>query len=290
MEEKQGPFKIDLSASDGSDENISNIITPKKTNGLKSSMPVSAATKSHATVYISIGLVLIGILFVIGYLSLWNAIKAINISGTEEMANLSKELNEKIASVNQLIEDQKKSLKDDIAGMNSKIKSLESNVSAVNKAEKNNKSELQSSISDIRKDLDPIQKQLESLKAQTDKMIAKTDEITGSMAKFQSAIQKNQQDIEKLAASAVDAGKLENALKKERDANKQTLNTLTNDITTLKKSIKDMEDRLSKIKAFSSPSTAPSSPPSSAPSTRIQTPSTRPSAPKSGGIIEEEIY
>jgi predicted nucleic acid-binding Zn-ribbon protein len=283
MEENQGTFKIDLSASDSVEEKISNIIPPKKSNGYKTTIPESPATKNQSTIYIVIGLVFISIIFAFGYFSLRTAIKAINISGAEEIANLSKELNEKIATVNQLIEDQKKAIKDDISGVSTKMKTLESNV---NKAEKTNKNELQSAIADMRKELDPLKNQVDGIKQQIDKMAGKTEEFSGSIAKVQAAIQKNQQEIEKISASNIDAAKLEAALKKERDAGKQSINTLTNDISTLKKSVKDLEDRVNKTKGTSS---ADPSPPTGS-STTSKTQSTGAPTSKPGGIVEEEIH
>jgi predicted nucleic acid-binding Zn-ribbon protein len=283
MEENQGTFKIDLSASDGVEEKISNIVPAKKSNGYKTTIPESPAAKNQSTIYIAIGLVFISIIFAFGYFSLRSAIKTINISGAEEIANLSKELNEKIATVNQLIEDQKKALKDDISGVSSKMKTIESNV---NKAEKANKNDLQAAIADMNKELDPLKKQVDGLKPQIDKMAGKTDEVSGSVSKIQAAIQKNQQEIEKISASNIDAAKLEAALKKERDAGKQTINTLTNDISTLKKSVKDLEDRVGRLKGASS--AAPSSSTGSSSTTR--TPSTDAPTSKPGGIVEEEIH
>jgi chromosome segregation ATPase len=283
MEENQGTFKIDLSASDGVEEKISNIVPPKKSNGHNTSIPESSPTRNSAPIYITIGLVFVGLVFLIGYLSLRNAIKAINISGAEEIANLSKDLNEKVATVNQLIEDQKKAFKDDIAGVSTKMKTLESNVG---KAEKANKNELQAAVADMNKELDPLKKQAEGIKQQLDKVAGKTDEVGGSVAKIQASIQKNQQEIEKISASNIDAVKLESALKKERDASKQTINTLTNDISTLKKSVKDLEDRVSRLKGASS--TTPQT--SNGSSTTVKTPTNDMPSSKPGGILEEEIH
>jgi len=280
MEENQGTFKIDLSAPDNAEEKISNIVPPKKSNGSKTIIPELPAAKNQSTLYIAIGLVFISIIFLIGYFGLKNAIKAINISGAEEIAKLSKEFNDHKAAVSQLIEDQKKVFKDDISGINTKVKTIESNVS---KAEKANKNELQSAIADLNKEIDPLKKQLEGLKQQIDKLAGKTDEVGASVAKFQTAIQKNQQDMEKISASNIDATKLETALKKEREANKQTINTLTNDISTLKKSLKDLEDRVSRIKGASS------SAPSSGSSGAAKMPSSGSPTSKPGGIVEEEI-
>lgn len=280
MEENQGTFKIDLSAPDNAEEKISNIVPPKKSNGSKTIIPELPAAKNQSTLYIAIGLVFISIIFLIGYFGLKNAIKAINISGAEEIAKLSKEFNDHKAAVSQLIEDQKKVFKDDISGINTKVKTIESNVS---KAEKANKNELQSAIADLNKEIDPLKKQLEGLKQQIDKLAGKTDEVGASVAKFQTAIQKNQQDMEKISTSNIDATKLEAALKKEREANKQTINTLTNDISTLKKSLKDLEDRVSRIKGASS------SAPSSGSSGAAKTPSNGSPTSKPGGIVEEEI-
>jgi methyl-accepting chemotaxis protein len=286
MEENEGTFKIDLSESDGVEEKISNIVPPRKSNGSKTKILETPATKNHTSLYIAIGLVLIGILFVFGYYSLWSAIKTINIAGTEEIANLSREINEKITGVNQLMEDQKKTFKDELSGVNTKIKTIDSSLSTVNKAEKANKSELQAGIADIKKALDPLKNQIDALKQQTDKMSGKTDEVSGSVVKIQSAIQKNQQEIEKISASNIDAVKLESALKKERDAGKQAINSLTSEISTLKKSIKDLEDRVSRLKSTSSVAPAPST----GTSNTTKAPSTGSPAPKPGGIIEEEIY
>ena len=272
MEENQGTFKIDLSASDGVEEKISNIVPTKKSNGSKPNIPEPPAAKNPSTTYIAIGLVFISILFAFGYFNLRNAIKTINISGAEEFASLSKELNEKIATVNQLMEEQKKTIKNDISGIGTKVKTLESSVASITKTEKTSKSELQSGISDIKK-------QMDGLKQQADKIGGKTDELGGSISKIQAASQKNQQDIEKISTANIDAVKLEAALKKERDANKQTINTLTNDVSTLKKSIKDLEDRVNRLKSQTS----------TARSNTTKTPASGTPSTKPGNIIEEEI-
>jgi chromosome segregation ATPase len=286
MEEKEGAFKIDLSASDVNEEKISNIVPPKKINGAKIAIADAPPAKNPAALLTAIGLVLLAVLFAAGYYSLWNAIKTINISGAEEIAGLSKELNEKIAMVNDLIEQQKKSLKEDISGVSAKIKTMESNLAVVTKAEKTNRSELQSALEAIQKELDPLKKQTNDIKQQADKIAGKTEEVSSSMTKVQSAIQKNQQDIERMSAAAVDAAKLESALKKERDANKQTINALANDISTLKKAVKDLEDRVSRLKNTSTALPAPSTGSSS----NNKAPSTSAPSSKPGGIIEEEIY
>jgi chromosome segregation ATPase len=286
MEEKEGAFKIDLSASDVNEEKISNIVPPKKINGAKIAIADAPPAKNPAALLTAIGLVLLAVLFAAGYYSLWNAIKTINISGAEEIAGLSKDLNEKIAMVNDLIEQQKKSLKEDISGVSAKMKTMESNLAVVTKAEKTTKSEFQSALEAIQKELDPLKKQTNDIKQQADKIAGKTEEVSSSMTKLQSAIQKNQQDIEKMSAVAVDAAKLESALKKERDANKQTINALTNDISTLKKAVKDLEDRVSRLKNTSTVLPAPSTGSSS----NNKAPSTNTPSSKPGGIIEEEIY
>jgi chromosome segregation ATPase len=158
-------------------------------------------------------------------------------------------------------------------------------VATVNKAEKSTKSELQSAIADIKKDLDPLKKQINDLKQQTDKVVGKTDEVGAIVLKVQTAILKNQQDIEKVSAANIDAAKLEAALKKERDAGKQSIATLANDISALKKSIKDLEDRVGRLKNASSAVPAPST----SPSNTNKAPSTGAPASKPGGIVEEEI-
>lgn len=280
--EKQGTFKIDLTGPDAAEEKISNIVHTRKPAG-----PKPSTTNAQSPPYVVIGFAAVVIVFILGYFSLRSAINAIDSSGATGITNLSKDLNDKFTALTQQLDEQKNKSKNDIADIEKKIKNVESGVATVIKAEKTGKSELQVAISGLEKELEPLKKQIEDLKQQAAKMTGKMDEAVSSMSKMQGTVLKNQQEIDKLSATNIDAAKLETALKKERDANKQTINTLSSDILALKKSIKDLEDRISKNKSTSSiPPSSNSTSQSGIPKSTV----TSPSPSKSGGIKEEEIY
>jgi predicted nucleic acid-binding Zn-ribbon protein len=280
--EKQGTFKIDLTGPDATEENISNIVHTRKPAG-----PKPSGTKVQKPPFVIFGFVAIVIIFIFGYFSLRSAITTIDSSGATGITNLSKDLNDKLTALNQQLDEQKNKTKNDLSDIEKKLKGVESGVATVNKAEKTGKSELQIAIAGLEKDLDPLKRQIEDLKQQIAKMIGKTDEAVSSMNKIQVSVLKNQQEIDKLSATNIDAVRLEAALKKERDANKQTINALSSDILTLKKSIKDLEERISKSKNTSS---VPSSSNSTNQSSMSKSPNNGTSPAKSGGIKEEEIY
>jgi len=271
-------FKIDLHSTDPDDN--SDIIDPV-------AKPPGQSRKA-SILFVVCALILFGGIFGFLYYNLNSKIQTINTQGSAGIANLSKELNDKLSDFSQQFFTQQEATRVLVSDLDTKLKDLSSSVSAV-AAGKVDKKELAEKIKQLQDKIPPLQESVEQFNEQLTEITEETEKITVHLNKIQTGVLNNKKEINTLSATSIDRDSFEKQLKKEREFNQENMahasETLFSEIATLHQLIDDMEKKIEQV------STA--APNAQKPAGNIPEKTKLPSEdlyiPKPGEIIEQEL-
>jgi len=288
MEEDQQPtgFKIGLDKPEFEGEPKKPVDPPASKSGKK--------PPNSASLIVFLGLLVIGVAMVWVYYDIQDRLHTINASGTEEVAQLSREVNNAITDINHRLSSIEKSMQKAVADIKSNIGDTDNRID-----------KLQASIASFEKNLGSLNQDINPLKDQAQKIgqnLDKINETVQTLQKEQTQIHNRLKDhsaeIEKLSKTMVHREALDKALKKEREFYKQnmahTTETLFSEISsfgdklkTLRENIDRLEKKIFKIRQ-SSIDKKDSRATGEGPDAGETSSETMP-VPENGEIIEQEI-
>ncbi len=265
-------FKIDLHASDPNDD---------LDRTVEFDTQAKQSTKASILFVVSVFIVLGGILFFL-YYNLNSKIQTINTQGSEGIASLSIDLNNKLSEFSQQFSEQQELSQTLVSDLDAQLKKLNSSISAI-KTGKLDKKDMEAAIKVIQYDLAPLQESINNFNEQLTGIADETKKITVNLNKVQTGVLNNKKEIRTLDATHIDRVSFEKELKKEREFNQQNMahasEALFSEIATLHQRIDDLKKKLDQTNILSPKKK----------SNKIKSPSNNISVPKPGEIIEQEI-
>jgi len=237
------------------------------------SKPDKPQIKNRSMVVILFAVVAFGAIMVWMNFNFQNKIQTINTKGSEGIADLAMEFNNKLSVLSSQLLDQKKATQILLADLNQELKKLNAIVSSI-QTDKPSKKELEIVIDGIKKDITPLQKRVETLNDQLNNINKQTKRITVNLNKVQTGVLNNKKEISTVDAIQVDRTEFEAALKKEREFHEGNIahasEALFSEIATLQQKIKEINSRLGNSEPDQSSKKSP----------KTKTPSENLSAPK----------
>lgn len=277
MDEQRG-FKINLHDTDPN-EGIEPIVPTAKPSG-----------QSHksAVIFVVLAFLVLGGLVFYLYYNLNNKIRIINNRGSAGIANLSNELDEKLAQFFLQFSADMETSRTMLTDLDTQLKKLSSSVSAIS-VDKLDKKEMAAITKKIQDDISPLQASVKKIDEQIIGIFEETEQITANLKKIQTGVLNNKKEISLLDAIHIDREYFDKEVKKEREFHQQNMahasEALFSEIAVLHQQIKDLEKKIEKVKAVPSPQQNPSGKAGDA----AKQPSDDIIVPKPGEIIEQEL-
>lgn len=295
MEENQpNGFKIGLdkpATESGPSEPPAKAPSPDK----KAKKPSKAARKSpgSSVFLLFLGFLVLGAAMVWFYYDIQDRLQTINASGSEEIAELSRQMTEHIEDINNQVsvlqrslQKEVKTLKSSISDTSSRIDKLRADVAATEE----NLGSLEQTISLTEDQTQKLNSDIENLNDTTRKL--KTDQ-----SEIQNQLSEQSEKIQMVSETMVEQEALDKALKKERESNKQNMahatETLYSEMASYEDKLKTMRSRIDELKAQidvlqeqvdnQAQAQEPIKPPSTEQNSEMMP------APENGQIIEQEI-
>ncbi len=188
-----------------------------------------------------LGFLIIGVVMVWVYYDIQNRLQTINTSGTEEVARLSREVNNKIAGISNRLSAIEKSSHKELSDIKLKIRDTNGRID-----------KLQASLASFEKNLGSLNQNINPLKDQVKKfsqVLGGIDETAQSLKDAQTQInnqlKNHSAEIKKLSETMVHQEKLDKILKKEREFYKQNMAHATE---ALFSEVASFEDKLKTIR------------------------------------------
>lgn len=248
---------------------------------------------NSASLIVFLGFLVIGIVMVWIYYDIQDRLQTINASGTEEVAQLSREVNNKIEDINNQLSTTEQSMQKALSDIKSNIEDTDSRID-----------KLQASLASFEKNLGSLNQNFDPLKDQVQKLgqgLGKIEETAQTLQEDQTRIHNRLEDhsaeIAKLSETMVEQETLNKTLKKEREFYKQNMahatEALFSEVASLQDNLKTMRsniDRLDKevieIRQYINEKTSQA--PVVNPDADSTSSETMP-APENGEIVEQEI-
>ena len=237
------------------------------------SEPDKPKMKNHRSmVVILFAVMAFGVILVWMYYHFQNKIQTINTKGSEGIADLTMEFNDKMSFLSDQLSDQKKATQILLANLNQELKNLNAIVSSI-QTDKPSKKELELVIDEINKSITPLQKRVETLNDQLSDLNKQAERITINLNKVQTGVLNNKKEISTVDAIQVDRTEFEAALKKEREFHEDNIahasEALFSEIAALRQKIKEINTKLGNSEPDNS---SKKSPKTKTPSENLSTP------------------
>ncbi len=214
-------------------------------------------------------------LLVFSWFNINNKLKNVNISGSEKVHSVSKDLEKKIASLTDKyskIEASTKTMKKDISWLSVKRKKSDKLLS-----EKAEKKEIDTAVSEINKKLAPVNKDLEYINSQIKDMVSSVVKINSDMRKLKSDFSKTTSENKTINAS----------LMKEIKELTRLKNNLEKKLLSVQSQLQKLEKQINLSGSGGSVQTIPPSNPIKTSS--VNQDNTAPSSSGPSEIIEQDI-
>ena len=212
----------------------------------------SEQSRKASILFVVCVLILFGGILGFFYYNLNSKIQTINTQGSAGIANLSKELNDKLSEFSLQFSNQQETFRILLADLDTQLKELSSSVSAIS-AGKVDRKELTNSLQQLQNDIGPLRKSVNHFSEQLVGMTEETQRMTNTLNKIQTGVLNNKKEINTLAATSIDRDHFEKQLKKEREFNQENMahasETLFSEIATLHQLIDGMMKKIEQISA-----------------------------------------
>jgi chromosome segregation ATPase len=241
--------------------------------------PDKTKMKNRSMIVILFAVVAFGAITIWMYYNFQNKIQTINTKGSEGIADLTMEFNDKLFVLSEQLSDQKKATQNLLANLNQELKNINVIVSSI-QTDKSSKNELETAIGEIKKDITPLQKKVETLNGQLNNVNEQAKRMSVNLNKIQTGVLNNKKEISTVDAIQVDRTEFEAALKKEREFHENniahTAEALFSEIAVLQEKLKKLYSKLGNAEPDHSLKKSP----------KTKTPSENLSAPNSTENIE----
>lgn len=204
-------------------------------------------SKSTTILILFLGFLVLGGTVAWIYYDLQDRLRMINTSGSEELNQLSREVSTKFSDINNqltvLSQSMQKALADiktDISDTNNRIDKLQASIATFEK-----------NLGSLKQTIDPLKERVRNLGADLGEMSETAKNFKDNQSDIQSRLQAHSKEIEKLSETMVDKAMLDNALKKEREYNKENMahatEALFSEVASFQDQLKTMHDNLNQL-------------------------------------------
>ena len=292
MEENQSNgFKIGLDKPESESEPEAEAPSPVK----KAKKPAKPERKSPgiSLFLLFLGFLVLGVALVWFYYDIQDRLQTINTSGSEEMAELSRKMNDQIADINNQLSALQQSLQKEVGAIKSSVSDTSRRIDKLQASV----ASFEENLGGLKQTISPFEARIQKISSDIGELTDTTKKLKAAQSDIQNQIAAHSETINMLSDAMVNRETLDKALAKEREFNKQnmahTTETLFSELASYEDKLKTIRSRMDQLKTeieniqkqINSQATrqGPIKPPSAEPTSEVMP------LPENGQIIEQEI-
>jgi len=292
MEENQSNgFKIGLDKPETESE--PEVESPLPVKKAKKRAKPERKSPGSSLFLLFLGFLVLGVVLVWFYYDIQDRLQTINTSGSEEMAELSRDMNDQLADIDNQISALKQSLEKEVGAIKSSISDTNNRIDKLQASV----ASFEENLGGLKQTISPLEARIQKISSDMGELNDTGQELKAAQSEIQNQLKAHSEKIKMMSDTMVNQKNLDKALAKEREFNKQNmahttetlfselasyedkLKTLRSHMDQLEAQISDMQKRINRQ---ASPQ-GPIKPPSTEPTSEIMP------VPENGQIVEQEI-
>jgi len=183
------------------------------------------------------------------YYDIQDRLQTINTSGSEEIAELSRQLNEQIADISNQVSALEKSLQKEVETLKSSITDTSSRIDKLQAG----MAAFEKNLGSLEQNFSPIENQTQKLGSDIENLKDTTRKLKTDQSEIQNQLGEQSEKIQMVSDIMVDQETLDKALEKEREANKQNMahatETLFSELAAYGDKLKTMRSRMDDMRS-----------------------------------------
>ena len=240
-----------------------------------------------------LGFLVLAVALVWFYYDIQDRLKSINTSGSEEVAELSRDLNEQIADINNQISALQQSVQKEVGTIQSSISDTRNRIDKLQASV----ASFEENLGGLKQTITPLKGQIQKISSDIGELNGATQELKAAQSEIRTQLDAHSEKIQMISDTMVDQKNLDKALAKEREFNKQNMahatETLFSELASYEDKLKTMRGRMDELQTQIS-SLEKRINRQAVPQGPIKPPSTEPTSemmpvPENGQIVEQEI-